>query len=249
MIELPFIFISGVLGSSHCIGMCGGFAVSIGAASTNVRSNATRQLAWGIGRVFTYAFGGAVAGFSGARFASTLPIAHWQAWLAVVAGVVLIIQGLLASGVIPRRRIRHGGNCLSRSLFAPFLTAPGYGGVFLAGILTGFLPCGLVYAYLVLAASSGGLWHGMAIMATFGLGTLPVMVATGTGLSLLSLASRGKLVRAAAWCVVVTGALTIGRGIAFARADTESPPGECPLCETPVEIAAPAVDGSRVAEP
>ncbi len=56
MIELPLVLLGGLLGSSHCIGMCGGFAISIGLGNRRLSSHVLRQLVYSSGRVFTYAF-------------------------------------------------------------------------------------------------------------------------------------------------------------------------------------------------
>ena len=65
MIELPLVFLGGLLGSAHCVGMCGGFAVSIGIGSRGLASNLRRQLVYTAGRIFTYSFFGIVAGYAG----------------------------------------------------------------------------------------------------------------------------------------------------------------------------------------
>ena len=66
MIELPLVLMSGLLGSAHCLGMCGGFALAIGGGATNVRSNLARQLVYTAGRVFTYmVFGHPEGGLEG----------------------------------------------------------------------------------------------------------------------------------------------------------------------------------------
>lgn len=230
--ELLMVFVGGLLGSSHCVGMCGGFAISIGAASPNWRVNVARQLIYSLGRIFTYSSAGAMAGYGGWRLTRSLPpLVHVQSWLALVAGVLLIIQGLIASGLWRRvlsRRIRHP--CLSASLFAPFLTAPRLANVLLAGVLNGFLPCGLVYAYLALAASTENMLSGLLHMLLFGLGTLPIMVLTGCGGSLLSLARRRSVLHLAAWCVVITGGLSISRGIAFLQPPAHGAAASCPAC-------------------
>jgi sulfite exporter TauE/SafE len=229
MNELPLVFLGGLLGSSHCIGMCGGFALTVGLGARGWTGNLGRQVVYSVGRIFTYAFGGAVAGFAGWRLTQTdLPLIGVQAGLSILAGALLVWQGSAAAGLRLRRRGAAGtGGCLAQSAFATFLRSPGWHNVFLAGVLTGFLPCGLVYAFLALATSSGNLLTGLTTMAVFGAGTVPVMVATGAGASLLSLAARKWLFRVAAACVVVTGLLSIGRGAAFL---IEPDPAACPLC-------------------
>jgi sulfite exporter TauE/SafE len=230
--ELLMVFVGGLLGSSHCVGMCGGFAVSIGAATSNWRVNLLRQVVYSLGRVFTYSSAGAMAGYGGWRLARSLPpLVHVQSWLSVVAGALLVIQGLNAAGAW-RTLFAHRSHppCLSAGLFAPFLTAPRLANVFLAGVLNGLLPCGLVYAFLALATSTENMLSGFANMLVFGLGTIPIMVVTGCGGSLLSLAGRRRLLHLAAWCVVITGGLSIHRGFAYLQTDAPVAATQCPVC-------------------
>ena len=116
-VELPLVLLGGLLGSSHCIGMCGGFAVAIGYGADRVLSNVARQVTWSSGRVFTYTFGGAVAGFAGAQAGNRFSFTSMQGVLALLAGVLLIVQGLLSAGVLPRRR-KVPGKCSAVSQLA-----------------------------------------------------------------------------------------------------------------------------------
>lgn len=233
MIEWPLIFLGGFLGASHCVGMCGSFAVSIGMGATTVRANLRRQALYTLGRTFTYSFGGAAAGVAGMKLQQlSFAAFNAQAALAIAAGIVLVGQGLYSAGLVPRWRRRQtaAGYCPAHGLFASFLTAPGAWNAFFAGILTGFLPCGLVYAYLVLAAGTGSLWQGAAIMGLFGAGTAPLMILTGVGTALLSVKMRSQLLRLAACCVVVTGLITVGRGVGWARPSGSHDGPACPFC-------------------
>jgi uncharacterized protein len=234
MIEWPLIFLGGLLGSSHCVGMCGAFALTIGLRTPSAASNACRQLVYSLGRIFTYSFAGAAAGFAGIHLQRISATAfRTQTVLAIVAGSLLIVQGLHAAGIFPAfRKFTGAGYCPSASLFRSFLTAPGWHSAFLAGLFTGFLPCGLVYAYLALAAASGSVFIGAAIMALFGTGTVPLMVITGVGSSLLTLTARRQLFRAAAFCVIATGVLTIARGVGWSRPNSDSDQPTCPFCAT-----------------
>jgi sulfite exporter TauE/SafE len=232
--ELSLIFVAGLLGSSHCIGMCGGFAVILGMTSRGPLDNLARQSAFGAGRIFTYSSLGALAGLLGRRL--TAMETGWinlPAGLCLLAGLFLIVQGLSAAGFSLRRAPRGGlpcGGCLSGPLFTTMLQNPGAHNAFLAGVLTGFLPCGLVYAFLSLAASKGDPWSGLLVMGAFGLGTLPLMVVAGVGSTLLSLVARRRLLRAAAWCVVATGGLTVARGAGFLSWPGTDELPDCPFC-------------------
>ena len=231
MIELPLVFMTGVLGSSHCIGMCGGFVLSIGGSSPSVRTNLSRQAVYSLGRIFTYASLGAVAGFGGLRLASSASGRfNIPSILAGVAGALLIYQGLVGVGIIKRRGVSGaGGPCLGASMFASLLTTPGVLPAFLAGLFTGLLPCGLLYGMLTLAASTQDTLWGMVVMALFGLGTAPVMMLTGCSGSILGLVARRRLLYWAAWCVVLTGTLTIARGFGVTLPGLWNGP-KCPIC-------------------
>lgn len=270
MIELPMVFLAGILGSAHCLGMCGGFALSIGSGARNSAENLARQAAYGCGRIFTYTSLGAVAGFFGLWLTRRFPaLTALPAVLAIAAGCLLAFQGAATvwqltppdrpwkrrlQRVIGRRAPSHPprspGNCpaqaqslitqLFRGLLGARLTGPGGKptgrlwheaciSTFLAGVLTGFLPCGLLYAMLAMAAKSQSLLGGAALMGVFGAGTLPAMTMTGMSGSLLALNTRIRLFQLAGWCVLFTGILTIARGIAFLPWFQASG-ATCPLC-------------------
>jgi sulfite exporter TauE/SafE len=235
------ILVGGLLGSAHCVGMCGGFVLSLGMTRHSAWNNLARQLTYSLGRVFTYTFGGAAAGYVGWRLTVSLPaIASLQATLAIAAGLLLVIQGLTAAGLLNGIRVlSKQGACLGPAFFAGLLHAPGWRNVFIAGLINGLLPCGLVYAYLALAISAGDMPRGALTMLLFGLGTIPVMVLVGCGGSLLRLTLRRRLVRAAAWCVVLTGVLSIVRGTGFVQLPGVLEPMACPLCHTSPLVSGP----------
>jgi len=231
MLELPLIFLGGILGSSHCVGMCGGFAISIGSHANGLRHNFTRQLAYSAGRIFTYSTAGAIVGYGGLHLTrDTLPLVNAQATMAIVAGGLLLFQGLLAAGLLPRRAVGPAAGCLGATFVGQFLRGPALYHAFFAGLLNGLLPCGLVYAFLALATSSANVLAGWAVMAAFGLGTMPLMVLTGCGASVLGLATRANLFRLAGGAVALTGLISIARGFGFLQIHGWFTGPGCPLC-------------------
>jgi sulfite exporter TauE/SafE len=231
MIEWLMIFLGGLLGSSHCVGMCGGFALALGIGQRHWAANLGRQLLYGLGRVFTYTSAGAMTGYGGWRLtAECRDVINLQAVLCMVAGTLLIVQGLRCTGVLRwTESAPYGSGTFGSSCFATLLRAGRLHNVFLGGVINGMLPCSLVYAFLALAASTGQMALGALTMLLFGLGTLPVMVAVGAGGALLSIPLRQRMFMLAAWCVVLTGAISLWRGIAFL--DTSFLPGAgCPGC-------------------
>lgn len=245
MIEWPLLFVSGLLGSAHCIGMCGPFALLIGGVAPAWRHNLHRQLCYSAGRIFTYAVLGAAAAFCGLRIATAL--AGWTnapAILAVIAGLLLLTQGLQAAGVLPTWGIAGGTACPAAAGFKALLMAPRPLDVFLAGLFTGLLPCGLLYGMLALAASTHDVGRGLGTMVIFGLGTVPALAATGLGGSLLGLQARRHMHTIAAWCLVFTGLVSIARGVSFLSFDARVP-GNCPFCAPSASPGQEAVTSGR----
>jgi sulfite exporter TauE/SafE len=225
-IEWLLIFVGGLTSAGHCLGMCGGFVLALGASAPGLAANARRQLVYATGRVSVYMLAGAVVGYSGARLGGLQALVNTQAIFCIAAGMVLIGQGLITAGVLPW--FTSGiAVCPGASTFAALLRAPRLRSVFVAGACNGLLPCALVYAYLALAAATGDMLHATAVMALFGLGTVfPLLLAGLTG-SVLSIPWRRKVLRIAAWCIVLTGALTLARGIQYLQHSTGD---ACPFC-------------------
>lgn len=229
MIEWPLLVLAGLLGSAHCLGMCGPFALTLGAASRNTRHNVCRQCAYSAGRIFTYVVLGAIAGFGGEQLTQRVPAyLNVPALLAIVAGLYLIYQGLVAAGVL-KPRLGTATTCGAASLFRTLLTTSSTKEAFLAGLFTGLLPCGLLYGMLALAAAAHHALLGGASMFFFGMGTVPAMLMAGTAGGILSIPMRRKVFAVAAWCLVLTGAISIVRGASHVEVFGR-PAAGCPLC-------------------
>jgi len=240
MIEAVLLVLGGVLGSGHCVGMCGGLVLSLGTTrlgrppsrwSSLLGEGFGRQLVYALGRVQTYGLLGAMAGYGGWRLlAQPQTLVNVQAVLALLAGFLLVGQGLAAVGWRPWRQTRSGGeSCAGAAFFASWLDLTRSRQVFLAGMINGLLPCGLVYGYLALAASSAAMGKGAVIMLLFGLGTIPTLVLVGCGGAVLGLTLRRRLFWLAGWCVVLTGLLTLVRGFCFLKLSGQAIP-DCPFC-------------------
>jgi sulfite exporter TauE/SafE len=231
MYELPLVFVAGLTGSAHCIGMCGPIAIALAGGSRSWRHNLGRQFVYTLGRAFTYSVLGALAGFGGWRLARLAPmLTHTGAVLAILAGVVLVYQGLESAGVLPKRYFGSVQPCLASDFLRSMLRLPGLRGVFLAGLFTGLIPCGLVYGFLALAVATANPWHGAGLMIAFGLGTAPAMLGVGCGGSLLSVLARRHVLQLAAWCVVLAGVISIARGTGYLPLHGADASAGCPLC-------------------
>lgn len=232
MMDALLIVAGGLLGSAHCVGMCGGFVLTLGSAQVGVLANVGRQLLYAMGRVLTYVLGGALVGFGGwqleQRWREVVPV---QALLALLAGALLLWEGMRAAGLLRWVSAEKPGGCPMAGVLGSLLRARGWQQVFSAGVLNGLLPCGLVYAYLALASSSRSMTQGMLTMALFGLGTIPALLLTGIGGHWLSLTQRTRVFRIAAWCMILTAVLTLGRAVSAAAAWETAAEPACPMCQ------------------
>jgi sulfite exporter TauE/SafE len=227
--EYLLILLGGMLGSGHCVGMCGAFAIMLGQGDHSSSRNLSRQLFYSSGRVLTYALLGAMCGFGGWRLNTDLTsVLNLQALLSVFAGLLLVCEGLFSLGWLRRPFVSA---CPGASEFAALLRARSGMAVFAAGLLNGLLPCGLVYAYLALSSSSADMLQGALIMIAFGLGTWPAMILTGMAGAFMKGELRKRIVALAAVALFATGILTISRGVlAFKNSATEE--SSCPFCMT-----------------
>lgn len=228
-LQALLLVVGGLLGSAHCLGMCGGFVVTLGANATNWRKNLARQFVYAAGRISVYTFAGAVAGFAGWRLGiETRMLVNAQAILSLVAGALLILEGCWSLNWLPRLPTPHK-SCPMIS-FGSLLRAPSFGAVFAAGVWNGFLPCGLVYAYLALAASANGVAPGAAVMLLFGLGTVPALAVAGLSGSLLTVNRRRRLYHAAAFALIAMGVWTVIRGVVCLTPTNAVERSTCPFC-------------------
>nr|WP_269807470.1 sulfite exporter TauE/SafE family protein [Pseudomonas sp. NMI795_08] len=195
----------GLLGGGHCLGMCGGLMGALTLAiPPEQRSRRLRLLlAYNLGRILSYAAAGLLLGLAGVALASS-PLAIG---LRVVAALLLIAMGLYLAGwwsgltrieALGRGLWRHIQPLATRLL--PVSSLPR---ALLLGALWGWLPCGLVYSTLLWAASQGDALHSAALMLAFGVGTWPVLLATGLAAERVGSVLRKRGVRMAGGVLVI----------------------------------------------
>ncbi|WP_172147403.1 sulfite exporter TauE/SafE family protein [Pseudomonas tumuqii] len=209
MLELAPLLLSalilGLLGGGHCLGMCGGLmsALTLAIPAEQRAQRLQLLLAYNFGRIFSYALAGLLLGLAGWALASS-PAAML---LRVVAALLLIAMGLyLAGWWSGLTRIEALGRGLWRYIqpltrrFMPVTSLPR---ALLLGGLWGWLPCGLVYSTLLWAASQGDALDSAALMLAFGIGTLPVLLATGMAAERVTALLRKQGVRMAGGLLVI----------------------------------------------
>jgi len=241
MSQYVVIFLAGLAGSMHCVGMCGGFACALGADRRGGVATLGRHLTYNLGRVGSYAFLGACAGYFGLVLIGQGGDAIWasltQRGLAVAAGLLMLYIGLQFLGLLGHQgRPLPGVEPLAGGL-RRLLKAPGPWAPLALGSLNGLLPCPLVYAFVAHAAGTAGPLPGLLVMAVFGLGTLPAMLLSGgigtwlrarsgrlarearvsvpptAGPGMLALEWRRYGVRIAGAFIVLLGLVTVARGV------------------------------------
>lgn len=185
--------LAGLVGSLHCVGMCGGFAVAVG-------GRAREALLWHAGRLTTYGLLGGVAG----AFGSVIPGPRWVT--GVVSTALILWFAAALAGVVPEPRVPVPG---VERIGVSLAARPGSLPRFAFGMATGLLPCGLVYAALSIPVALQSPTLGAGAMVLFGLGTLPALAAVALGLHRYMARSLG-LRRLLAVGVLLAGLWSIG---------------------------------------
>jgi hypothetical protein len=219
MMEIWFAFVAGLAGGFHCIGMCGGIvaALSMSPGSTSLRPRALSQLNYNLGRITTYTALGAVCGLLGASL-DLVAMRSLTKWVFAGANVFVMIVGLasvLGMNALNFSALEGKGARLLAKPLGRLMSVGTPASAFPLGLLLGFLPCGLVYAPLVVASGTGSPVMGAAIMAAMGVGTLPVLLIFGTASGALSTRLRSWMFRVAGAAVFAMGAAGLWR--IFAR--------------------------------
>ena len=212
-------FLIGLFGSGHCVGMCGPLILAAVQRHPTARELQLHQSLYYAGKTLTYALLGAVAGALAGLLGSGLEgtIGGAQRAISLALGLAMIAFGV---GLLAGARWLEGGG-LAASL-------PGFrhAMAFLVrerrplatlglGALNGILPCGLVYAALTMAAATGSAGEGAAVMAAFGLGTVPALFLIGVAGYALKPAWRSRLHRAAGALLILAGLPTVLRAMPF----------------------------------
>lgn len=224
------VFVASLLGSMHCVGMCGAFLAI--AVDSDLGSKTVSRGGWSrvplaawyhAGRLVTYVALGVVGGAVGAAVNLTAEAAGLQRAAAALAGSIMIVFGVLAvlrhTGVARGRVLRAAQASTGRVPLPKRVEAAALKGhrsamglpprtrALVIGLLTTLLPCGWLYAFAITAAGTGSPLSGAVVMAVFWAGTLPIMV----GLGVVVQRASGTLRR---YIPLATSILVVGFGVA-----------------------------------
>ncbi len=205
-------FLVGLLGSFHCIGMCGPIALALPIHQQNTVQKILSLLTYNLGRIITYSFLGLIFGLIG----KTLFIGKYQQVFSIVIGSIILLILLipfigkkLNQGTILSKYHRM----IQQQLSSLFKKEKNIFNLFIIGIFNGLLPCGLVYMAIAGSLSTGNINHAILFMLSFGLGTVPIMFSVAFFGNYISQSIRKKINKAVPFVIGCMAVLLIVRGM------------------------------------
>jgi len=205
---------TGLVGSIHCIGMCGPIAVALPLGKKNWLHRTLGSLTYNIGRTLTYGLLGGLFGLLG----QGIEMAGLQQWATITIGVIMIVSVLFP--VVFREKIKidqiftgYAGRLIGQ--FRKLFAKSSISSLFVIGLLNGLLPCGLVYVAIAGAISTGDVTSGVIYMILFGIGTIPVMFAIPLAGNIIGIRIRKKFRGIVSAFIIMLGILFILRGLSL----------------------------------
>ena len=204
--------IFGLLGSFHCVGMCGPIAFMLPVDRSNSTKKVFQIFSYHFGRIIAYSLIGLVFGLLG----KGLYIFGLQQQLSIVIGILMIVVVLIPTRLFNKynfskpiykiiSKVKSAlGEALKKKTADTFLTI---------GFLNGFLPCGLVYMAVFASLTMSNAFQGSLYMALFGLGTIPLMTSAIYLGKFLNTTVKQRIQKAIPVFVVIIGLLFIIRGL------------------------------------
>lgn len=208
--ELWTGFTLGLLGSFHCIGMCGPIALAIPGQNSSAGASFLRGILYNSGRIVTYAVIGSVFGILGMG----ATISGYQPILSITLGILIILFALFPHIRIPGK-LNEMYSAFTQKLAAHisdlYKNKSSFSAFFI-GLLNGLLPCGFVVTALAAALITPSVFHSAVYMALFGLGTLPVMLMLNMTPQFITPKFRSKLRPFSMYFAIIIGLILIWRG-------------------------------------
>ncbi len=207
-------FTIGLVGSLHCLGMCGPIAVAIPLHRNNWLMKVTGGLLYNTGRIITYGILGALFGLLGRG----IHLAGLQQWASIGLGIIMILSVLFP--VVFREKIKldkvfsgYSGRLIGR--FRVLFSRRTLGNLLFIGLLNGLLPCGLVYMAIAGAINTNQVLTGIAFMVAFGIGTTPALLVLSLAGNVVTSSFRRRAARVIPVFIVILGILFILRGMSL----------------------------------
>jgi len=214
MIDLYTALTIGLIGSFHCIGMCGPIAVALPVGNRSWSGKVIGVLLYNLGRAVTYGVLGAAFGLLG----KGIEMAGFQQWASILIGVVMILSVLFPvffKGNLNVDQLLTGYAARLIAKFRVLFGRSSYKNLLVIGLLNGLLPCGLVYVAVAGAINTNDVINGILFMIIFGIGTIPVMMSVTLLGNIISQPLRKKMNKVIPVFIVVLGILFILRGLSL----------------------------------
>jgi uncharacterized protein len=212
--DLIAAFTLGLIGSLHCLGMCGPIAVALPFSGMNWLHKVTGAILYNAGRIITYGIMGAAFGLLGRG----IKLAGLQQWASILLGGVMIISVLFP--FIFREKIRPGqlfsgyANLLI-DIFRRYFNKESLTSLLVIGLLNGLLPCGLVYLAIAGAINTNDVTMGVVFMVAFGIGTTPALIILSLAGNVVGAGLRKKAGKIVPAFIIILGILFILRGMSL----------------------------------
>jgi len=207
-------FIFGLLGSFHCVGMCGPIAFLLPLDRKIASKRVLQLISYHTGRLLTYGAIGFVFGLVG----NSLNLFGIQQQLSLIIGIGMIVMVLIPSNIFNRYNFSkpiYKAVSKVKSAMGTEIKKQTPVTFFTIGFLNGLLPCGLVYMAVFGALATCGSVHGAMYMVFFGLGTVPLMTTAIYFGNFLKGKAKQRILKLIPVFVVIIGLLFILRGMGF----------------------------------
>lgn len=205
-------FMIGLLGSLHCVGMCGPLALALPLAQKTGLKKVAGALLYNLGRASTYAAMGLLLGLLGLG----AKLYGIQQWVSIVTGSIMILSVLLAPVANFKaffQRLSFKNSSWIQQGISKRLRNPKLHTLYIIGLLNGLLPCGLVYIAISGALVGPSLLNSVLFMFLFGLGTLPMLFVISYFGGLIKGKYLSRIQRLIPLFIVLLGLLFIVRGL------------------------------------
>lgn len=213
-ITIFFGLILGLMTSFHCVGMCGPIALALPLSGDTKAKKLLGAVLYNLGRTVTYAAMGGVFGLVGQGL-STL---GFQRWVSIITGTIMIATVFFPSIFSFKLDVDKGMYSIVgrlRAILKKLFSTKSMGSLFLIGLLNGLLPCGPLYAAVIISAGTGSAIGSITFMTLFGLGTIPLLFAVTILGNFISEGIRNKINNLIPVVIVIMGVLFILRGLAL----------------------------------
>ncbi len=198
-------FLTGLLGSFHCVGMCGPIALALPTIGNSTSEKIISRLLYNGGRITTYCILGALFG----AFGLGLKLAGLQQSISIAAGILIIITILFSGKLSSKFSLKlFSGNVIGKLFLQKSYTS-----MFAIGLLNGLLPCGFVYIALIASVATQNVFQGSLFMALFGLGTLPLLFSVSMIGQFVSIKIRTRINKFTPVFAILIACIFIVRGM------------------------------------